>query len=111
MNQSLKKEIEKSLAKALKELKDEKEILEFLNNFLTEKELEILSKRLAIIYWLAKKRTVENIENNLKVSKKLVKETSPLLKKKPIQNIIKKIDADVWAEKWSQKIKGLVKSP
>lgn len=109
MNLTLKNQIEKSLALALSGFKNEKETLNFLSDFLTKNELETLSKRLGIAYWLAKKRSYENISTNLNVSSATISEANKLLKKENIQNAIKKIDADAWAEKWSSKIKHLLK--
>lgn len=110
MNQTLKKEIEKTLATALLDFKNEEEILNFLKEFLTEKELEVLSKRLSVLYWLSKNRTKENIKNNLKVTSKFISENEKLLENKEIQKVLKKIDADAWATKWSSRLRELLKT-
>ncbi|CAN5343366.1 hypothetical protein BH10PAT1_BH10PAT1_2100 [soil metagenome] len=109
MNNTLKNQIEKTLALAISEFKNEDETLKFLREFLTAKELEILSKRLSIAYWLSKKRTNENIKTNLKVTNTAILDAKKLLQKSEIKNIMRRIDADVWSDKWSQKIKGLLK--
>lgn len=108
MNLTLKNQIEKTLALAFLDFKNEKEVLNFLENFLTKKEMETLSKRFAITYWLTKKRSYENISTNLNVSSATISEAVRLLKKENIQKAIKKIDADEWAQKWSSKIKDLL---
>ena len=109
MNSILKNQIEKSFALVISDFKDEKEANNFLTDFLSPREFEILSKRLAIAYWLTKKRNYANIQNNLRASSKTIAETLPLLKKASIQKAIKNLDADEWATKWSQKLTNLIK--
>lgn len=108
MNATLKSQIDKTLALALMDFKDENEALTFLKDFLTKREFDVLAKRLAVAYWLTKKRSYENIQNNLKVSSATIAEGNRLLKKSGVKSIIRKIDADEWANKWSTKIKGLL---
>jgi len=110
MNATLKKEIEKTLALALLNLETQEEALKFLREFLTSKEFEILSKRLGVIYWLSKKRSYVNIQNNLKVSAKTISDTRKIADKDIVKKIIKRIDADEWATKWSNNLKRLVKN-
>lgn len=109
MNQTLKNQIEKTFSLAFLDFKDEKDVLNFLNNFLTKKEFEILSKRLAVIYWLSKKRNYSNIETNLKVSSSTIADCKKLVNNKEVIKIIKKIDADEWAQNWSSRLKELLK--
>ena len=107
MNDTLKKEIKKTLARALADFKKENEAFEFLESFLTPQEFETLAKRLSVAYWLSKKRSYENIKTNLKVSSATIAEAGNLLKKKSVVSAIKRIEADAWAEKWSKKIASL----
>ncbi len=107
MNPTLKKQIERTLALAINELKNEKEVINFLKDFLTVKELETLSKRFSVAYWLTKKRNYANIQNNLKVSSATIADGRELIKKDSIRKALKRVDADEWADKWSVKIKKL----
>lgn len=107
MNLTLENQIKKTLALAISELKNEEEALRFLNEFLSEKEFENLSKRLSVAYWLSKKRSHANIQNNLKVGAVMIMEGNILIKKKIIRDVIKRIDADEWADKWAKRIKKL----
>ena len=66
--QSLQKEIVKTFFQTLEDIKTKRDFEIFFSDFLTPKELEIFSKRLAVAYWLKKGRNYENIKNNLKVS-------------------------------------------
>jgi len=54
--QSLQKEITKTFFQTLEDIKTKQNFEIFFSDFLTSKELEIFSKRLAIAYWLSKGR-------------------------------------------------------
>ncbi len=108
MNQTLKKQLEKTLIETISNLnKDDLNI--FLKDFLTDSELESFSKRLSVAYWLRKKRSYENIQNNLKVSTRTIAQIQNLMKKNGFQKALKEMEAEEWANKWSKKIKGIVK--
>lgn len=105
INSNLKKQIIEMFAQTISDLKDSNEAKSFLKDFFTPSELESFSKRLAVSYWLNKKRTYENIKNNLKVSSATVAEMSETTKKEGIKLALKKIEAEEWASKWAGKIK------
>lgn len=109
MNQTLKKQLEKTLVETISNLSKEDQII-FLKDFLTESELESFSKRLSVAYWLMKKRSYENIQNNLKVSTRTIAQIQNLMKKQGFQKALKNMVAEEWANKWSEKIKGLLKA-
>ncbi len=109
MNSTLENQIKKTLALALSDFKNEKEVLEFLTDFLTEKEFITLAKRLSVAYWLSKSRSYENIKTNLGVSSATIAEIKTQANKGGIKYAIKKVDADIWATKWSEKIRSLQK--
>lgn len=110
MNSTLEKQIKKTLALAISDLKNEHEAYQFLQDFLTEKEFETLSKRLSVAYWLKKYRSYENIKTNLGVSSATIAEIKNLANKDGIKTAVKRIDADAWADKWSKKIRSLKRS-
>lgn len=107
MNPSLKKEITKTFIQALADLKDIKEIETFLKDFFTEKELETYALRLAVAYWMKKGRTKENIRQNLKVNSNEIKNVEKILNTPGMKLAIKKIEAEEWANVWSDRIKKL----
>ena len=107
MNDTLKRQIQKTLSEAVAEFKNSNEAYNFLNDFLTPFEFESLAKRLSVAYWLTKKRSYENIKTNLKVSSATIAEVNNLMKKKNFNIAIKKLAADEWAEKWAKKLKRL----
>ena len=108
MNQTLKNQLEKTLIETISNLSKE-DLAVFLKDFLTESELESFSKRLSVAYWLRKKRSYENIQTNLKVSTRTIAQIQNLMKKKGFQKAIKDMEAEEWANIWSEKIKGIVK--
>lgn len=108
LNTSLKNQITKTFAQAISDLKGIKETLLFLEDFLTDSELETFTKRLAIAYWLKKGRSYNNIKDNLKVSSATIATVQALMKKPGFDLAIKKIEAEEWATQWSEKIKKFV---
>lgn len=108
LNDSLKSQITKTLAQTLSDLKDAKESEEFLRDFFTESEIVAFSKRLAISYWLKKGRSYSNIKKNLKVSSATVASVSEMMNSEGFRLALQKIEAEEWANKWSEKIKNFV---
>lgn len=107
MNPTLKKEIVKTFFQTFSDLKDQGKLEIFINDFLTDEEFDGLTKRLAIIYWLRKKRETENIMENLKVSKKDIREAEKLMEKEGIKAAIKNLEAEEFANVWAEKINKL----
>ncbi|MEK7526074.1 MAG: Trp family transcriptional regulator [Patescibacteria group bacterium] len=109
LNESLKKQIVWELAQTLTNFKDPQQTLVFLNDFLNTTELETFAKRLAIAYWLKKGRSYNNIKDNLKVSNATIATVQETLNTSGMKLAIKDLEAEEWANKWSEKIKGMVK--
>jgi len=109
LNNSLKREILSTFGQTLADLKNKQDALIFLKDFLTDKELDILGKRLAIAYWLKKGRSYQNIKQNLKVSSATIASVQNLLSTKGLSMAIKNIEAEEWATKWTEKIKKFVR--
>ena len=106
---SLKNQIVKSLAQTLVDLKNQNEAEQFLKDFLNDSELETFAKRLAVSYWLKKGRSYSNIKENLKVSSATVATIQNLMGKSGFKLALKNLEADEWANVWSEKIKKFVK--
>ena len=105
MNLTLKKEIENTFIQTIKDVSDLKIVL---NDLIGQENYEKLVKKLAIVYWLRKKRPKDVIKNNLEVTDKEIKETEKLMDKKGIKLAIKYMEAEEFANVWSEKIKKLV---
>ncbi len=108
INTSLKKQIAKTLAQTVSDFKDLDETHIFFSDFLTESEYEAFAKRLAIAYWLRKGRSYSNIKQNLKVSSATIATVQSMMKTEGFQLAINKIEADEWANVWSERIQKLV---
>lgn len=109
LNDSLKRTIAKTFAQVLGDIKGTEEMDKFLSDFLTKSEYEILAKRLAVAYWLKKGRSYENIKQNLMVSSATVASVQGELSKTGFQKALKILEAEEWANQWSEKIKRFVK--
>ena len=107
LNRSLKKEILNTFFQTIDDLKDKKEIEIFFKDFFSEIELETYSKRLATAYWLKKDRTVENIKSNLKTKSSDIAFIKKQLDTSGLKLALKKMEAEEWANVWSEKIKKL----
>ncbi|OGM31411.1 hypothetical protein A2803_05510, partial [Candidatus Woesebacteria bacterium RIFCSPHIGHO2_01_FULL_44_21] len=97
MNSILRTRLESLFAQTVSDLKTPEEAREFINDFFFPSEKESFVKRLALIYWLKKGRGYSNIKQNLKVSSATIASAQTLLDKKGVQNALKKIEAEEWA--------------
>lgn len=109
LNESLRRQIGKTFSQVLADIKSTDEMDSFLRDFLTASEYEILSKRLAVAYWLKKGRSYENIKTNLKVSSATVASVQSEMPKKGFKTAVKIIEAEEWANVWAEKIKKFIK--
>jgi uncharacterized protein YerC len=109
MNPSLKRQLLRTFVQMINDLKDKKEIEKFLTDFFDDAEFEKYIKRLAIAYWLKKGRDKENITRNLQATSKEIADVEKSLKKEGIKLALKKIEAEEWANVWSDKIKKLAR--
>jgi uncharacterized protein YerC len=109
MNASLQKTISRTFLQLIEDLKDKEEIQTLFQDLMGEKEYEDLVKKLAIVYWLRKARPVNIIQNNLDVSVKEIKEVEKIMDKKGIKLAIKYMEAEEFANVWSEKIKKYTK--
>jgi uncharacterized protein YerC len=107
MNPTLNKEIVRIFFQTFSDLKDQNKLDIFIKDFLTEEEMNKLTKRLAIIYWLRKKRGIENIMENLKVSELDIANAAKLMEKDGIKAAIKNLEAEEFANVWAEKIQKL----
>lgn len=109
LNISLEKQISETFIQMITDLRDMNETKVFLKDFFNETEFESYIKRLAIAYWLKKGRSYNNIKENLKVSSATIASIQSMLDKPGFKLALKKIEAEEWAHKWSEKIKKYIK--
>lgn len=110
INKSLQKTLNQTFLQLVEDLKNKKEIEDLFRDLLGEKEYESVVKKLAVVYWLRKKRTKDVIKNNLGVTSKEIAEGQKLMDKKGIKLAIKYMEAEEFANVWAEKIKKLRKS-
>lgn len=103
--QGLQKEIKNTFFQTLEDLKTKEDLEIFFSDLLTPKEVEILIKRLAIAYWLHKKRDHQNIKTNLKVTIEEIKEVEEKLESKGYKLALKYMTAEEWSNKWEEKFR------
>jgi len=109
INKNLSRQIYQLFYQVIADTHNPKEVEEFLKDFLSETELEILAKRLAIAYWLNKSRNYENIKTNLSVSSTTIATVAQQMKKTGFKKALEKIRADEWATLWAKKIGKVMK--
>src|SRR3989344_2778550 len=108
INSTLKKQINFTLAQTFADIKSPEEADIFLSSFFTDAEVEAFSKRLAVGYWLKKGRSYTNIKENLKVSSATIAAVQNMIKHPGFELALKKMEAEEWANQWSDKIKKFV---
>jgi TrpR-related protein YerC/YecD len=103
---SLEKEIKNMLAQVIADIPNKERALVFLEDFLSETEFMALSKRLAVVLYLSKGKSYEDIKREIKVSSATIASVqSALSSKSPGFSIaLQYIKAEEWATKWSEKI-------
>lgn len=102
---ALQKEIINTFFQTLEDIKTKNNFKIFCEDFFDDEELEKYSKRLAIAYWLKKKRDYKNIKTNLKATVSEIKFVKNKLNSKGYKLVIKLMEADEWANRWSEAIK------
>lgn len=101
---ALETEIEQWLVTLLADLKSKHDLEKFLRTFLTETELTVFSKRLAILRLLQENKSYEEISNQLKVSSATISGTSQLREQPIVKKALQRLMVDEWAEVWAEKI-------
>jgi uncharacterized protein YerC len=109
INQTLERQLFKTLYQLIVDLNSVEEVEKVFSEILSKTEVTTAAKRLAIAYWLSKKRSYTNIKDNLKVSSASIAEVQQSLKKPGWKLAIAKVTADEWANVWEQRIKDVFK--
>jgi TrpR-related protein YerC/YecD len=104
LNKILEDQIFDIFSQVLTDLNTKEQAHSLLDDFLTRTEKTTLAKRLAIAHYLERGRSYENIKNTLKVSSATISTVQRMMHSKGFDLLLQKINADQWAEKWSQKL-------
>lgn len=91
------------------DLKDKNETEIFFKDLLGENEYTGLVTKLAVVYWLRKKRPIDVIQNNLGVSNKFISEIEKRMNTEGIKLAIKYMEAEEFANTWASRIKKFTK--
>lgn len=110
VNEVLEKELFRTFYQLIADLKTPTEARTVLESLFGKTESLTFAKRLGVIYWLSKGRTVANIRENLAVSSATIETIKHQMDSSTgFKLAIKKVTADEWANKWSEKIRKMVK--
>lgn len=107
VNPILDKQIQEMWYQLVVDIKSREEAAQVLGSLLSETEMVAITKRLAVGYWLEKKRSYENIKENLRVSSATIAAIQQESKKAGWKLAMQKVMADEWASKMEDKIKSL----
>jgi len=106
----IKQKINNLLYQTIADIKTPSEAAAFLQEALSEVELEMLAKRLAIAYYLHQGKGYKEIKDILSISSTTIATIAEQIKKgKGFKIALKKIEAEEWAEKWVKKINQMMK--
>jgi len=108
LDPELREEILHLLPQLLTDIHSEKEMETFLGDFFSKKELEVFSKRLAILYWLKRKRSYKEMKEQIKVSSATIASMHELVTRPGIELAWRVLEANEWAEKISSRIRSIV---
>lgn len=109
VNPNLEKQILAMWYQLIADVKSVEEAQKVMDALLSETELTAITKRLAVGYWLTKKRSYENIKENIKVSSATIAAIGQELKKPGWKLALQKVMAEEWAAQMESKIKSLIK--
>lgn len=104
VNKILKKQITKTFLQAVADINDLKKADKIFADFMSENEMEVFTKRLAIAYWLKKGRSYANIKENLKVSSATIASVQGMMERPGFVELLKLVEAEEFANLWSEKI-------
>lgn len=107
--QGLQKEITSTFFQTLEDIKTKKDFEIFFKDFFDNDELNKYSKRLAIAYWLKKRRSRENIKTNLNATVSEIKSVENKIESKGYKLALKLMEAEEWSNKWVEKFKKVLK--
>ena len=109
LDPKLEQEIKRMFAQVVADLASKEKALIFLQDFLSETEFMALSKRLAIVLYLTKDKSYEEIKKELKVSSATIASVQNALDTKSpgFELASQYLKAEEWASKWTEKITGL----
>ena len=101
LNKNIQDQIHKILFQVLSDAKTDVDIEFILRALLTESEMFMIAKRLAIAVFLDKGQSYEHIRDTLKVSTATIAAVAENMNKKGMQMAVTRVKAEEWADVWS----------
>ena len=98
-------ELKEDLAILLADLKRPQTMLDFLSTFLSETEMTILSKRLAILKRLHNNHSYEQIQKDLQVSSATISSVAQIKDKDISDDIVQRLQIHDWAERTAHNLR------
>ncbi len=89
------------------DIKNPEEAQKILTTIIPQTEIVSIAKKVYLAKLLRQGVSYTQIKKELGVSSATISQTAKLLKKTGLNLALEKVEADEWAEKWSEKIKGL----
>lgn len=108
LNKSIEKQIYAVFHRLVADLKKPDEVERIFKELLSPVEYQVIAKRLAIAIFLDKGRSYENIKSTLKVSSATIASVQETMGNPGIQQALRKVKADEWADEWAGKISNLM---
>jgi uncharacterized protein YerC len=110
VNKNLERQVYSLLFQVVADIKNPDEARVFLESFLSKNELEVISRRLGIAYFLDKGKSYANIKDNLAVSSTTIAAVAKEMQnKKGFKIALGKIRAEEWANKWTKRLSKMIK--
>lgn len=104
LNKTIEEQVFAILWQVINDSRGDSEIETLMRDLLSETELMVLAKRLAIAIYLDKGRSYENIKSILKVSSATIAQVQEKMSSPGIQLALTKVKTDEWAGGWSEKL-------
>jgi len=99
--------LKEELAKVIADMKSPREIQEFMQLFMSESELLMLAKRLAIFKRLSQNASYESIQQELSVSSATVSSIAQLKTQSFAKKVASLMNAQDWAEQTASRLRHL----
>lgn len=106
MSTDMEIQLKLELAQLVSDFKKPGQVLSFLTLFLSETELSILAKRLAIFKRLNQGKSYEEIQRDLGVSSATVSSVAQLKNESFAKTVMEQVTAQDWAQETATKLRG-----
>lgn len=110
LNKTIENQVFQILFQVFADTRTPEETKNLLDDLLSETELVVVAKRLAVAIYLDKGRSYENIKSMLKVSSATIAAVQAKMGNSGMELALRKVKAEEWAGGWSEKLSGVFRS-